>query len=170
LSLLFFKKFFKKENHFFFINQLLSKGFEKNFIPCSFDLMVINKRNIFFRITLRRSITFRELCIIFPLHLDFTEDITIDEIKEKLFDYYGLNEIDLENFVNYLHTENNLKTASNHNSRKKTILKNLKILLNEILQELKNESNEFVFFGNAKKINKIFFSSDEHPEYFKDER
>lgn len=109
-----------------------------------------------------KSITFRQYCLIFPLQQDFTEDITIDEIKEKLFEYYGLNEIDLENFTNHLYGENNLKIASNQNSRKKTILKNLKNLVNEIILELKNEKTDFVFFGDVKRINKIFFSSEEY--------
>lgn len=102
--------------------------------------------------------------MIFPLQLDFTEDITIDEIKEKLFDYYGLNEVDLENFTNHLYGENSIKFPLNPNSRKKMILKNLKSLVNEIISELEKEKNEFVLFGDVKKINKIFFLNEDYAE------
>jgi hypothetical protein len=119
----------------------------------------MSKRNIFFRVTLTKSITFREFCIIFPLQLDFTEDITIDAIKEKLFNFYGLNDIDLEFINNHLHRENNLKIISKPTSKKKYIIKNLKILVNEILLDLKNEKTEFILFGNVKRINKIFFNN-----------
>jgi len=111
-----------------------------------------------------KPITFREYCVIFPLQLDFTEDITIDEIKEKLFDYYGLYEVDLENFTNYLYAENSCKIASNPHSRKKLILKNLKNLVNEIMLEFKSEKTDFVFFGDVRRINNIFFNGEDFDE------
>jgi len=58
-----------------------------------------------------------------------------------------------------LQGENNLKIISKPTSKKKYIIKNLKILVNEILHDLKNEKSEFILFGNVKRINKIFFNN-----------
>lgn len=94
------------------------------------------------------------------MHINFTEDITIDEIKEKLFDYYRLNDFEFENSSKNLHGENKIKAISNTNSKKKLIIKNLKILVNDLLVELNNEKNNFIFFGDVKRINKIFFNNE----------
>lgn len=123
-------------------------------------MVIISKRNIFFRIITSKPISFRGFSVIFPLQLDFTEDISIDEIKDKLFDFYGLNEIDLENITNHLQGENNSKTSS----RKKLINKKLKILVNEIILELKYENNDFIIFEDNKRIQKVFFNCEENAE------
>ena len=123
---------------------------KKNFLPVSFELVIKSKRNIFFRINLTKSITFRSFCLIFPVSFIFTEEVSIDEIKSKLFEYYKLNE---ENI-------NSGNDLNNFTNRIKAVGKNIKKFVSEIMKEIEEEKFEFNIIGDIKKLNKIFISEE----------
>lgn len=75
----------------------------------------------------------------------------MDEIKEKLFDYYRLNDIEVENLRNVNETN-----GGNNKSRKFIIGKNIKKLVSDILADLKKEKTDFIIFDEIRKIDKIF--------------
>ncbi len=87
---------------------------------------------------------------------NFSEDLTIEEIKDKLFEYYSLVDLERENNMNNVSGIVSQKNLV----RKKLIRKRIKKFVYELIQDLNDNKAENIIFGDIRKINNLFFHEE----------